>query len=128
VFVSEINTFKWNAATTGTAYTIYNTPFYANTNTYLLHVSTSGSIAVIAGTGAFKSFIVIETITNVLGTAYVISCADDQHLSLHYFSEIKITSIMSEDVSSFYLKKIGGFYLTKSTITNLVNDTSANMI
>jgi len=70
--LSHANKFKFNAAESGTAYTIRDTPFTAKLNAYEKHIAAKGSIALITGTGRFKSAHWTETISYALGTAYVL--------------------------------------------------------
>lgn len=75
--LSQANKFKFNAAESGTAYTIRDTPFTAKLNAYEWQVATKGSVAHIIGTGRFKSAHWTETISYALGTAYVLISDDN---------------------------------------------------
>lgn len=97
---------------------------FAKANTYDYHIATEGSIAVISGSGSFKSVSLSEDISHALGTAYVITSTDDEHLSLHYFKSLSISEVGSEEVAAFYLNRVGGWALKSSTITQSYDDSS----
>jgi hypothetical protein len=71
----------------------------------------------ITGSGTFRSAHLRETITNALGTAYVINSDDDLHTNMHYFKDASIKNCADEDVPVFHLEKVGGWALRDSVIT-----------
>jgi hypothetical protein len=71
----------------------------------------------ISGSGTFRSAHLYETISYALGTAYVITSDDEEHVNMHYFRDANIKNCADEDVPVFHLEKVGGWALRESVIT-----------
>jgi hypothetical protein len=72
---------------------------------------------VITGDGAFKAISRKEDISYCIGTVYVIGSLDELRLSMLQFTEMMISQVASEDVSAFYLYRVGGWCLKDSTLS-----------
>ena len=123
--LSQGNKFNYNAADSGTIYTLKDTPFTAKANTYDYQIATIGSIALISGSDYFKSVHQNEVIKFCLGTAYVVSSDDELHLNMHVFQNLRIEDCADEMVPVFYLDKVGGWILRSSYIIQSYSDSTS---